>query len=290
MPLPNPKTTKQAGSLAFHPEHLLRESLRSASSKPDSPSQKPIPTSEEKVVDWQFAFERSEVMRAFQQELLLSIGHELRNPLSSQMGSLQLVLSNLCDSPEEEREYIQSAKEGVDRLIKLLEEYTRLARHNLPIQPLKPEPLLLYPLLQDVHSLTRLQAQDQGIRYEWPALHLRDPADSAPAAADLPPLSEDLTVWADPYGLLQALLGICRWGIRTLRYGSMALQAYPAGEEKGRLCLEWSLEGRCHVPIEPDLSAAWRVSERLLQQMDGHLELCESGIYRVGIKVSLRTV
>ncbi len=264
--------------------------MRSANSRSDStPSPEAIPTPEKEAVDWQFAFERSEVMRAFQQELLLSIGHELRNPLSSQMGSLQLVLSDLCDSPEEEREYIQSAKEGVDRLIKLLEEYTRLARHNLPIQPLQPEPILLYPLLQDVHSLTRLQAQDQGIRYEWPALSPLAPIDPPPQVPELPPLSESLTVWADPYGLVQALLGVCRWGIRTLRYGSMALQTYPAGKGEERLCLEWNLEGRCHVPIEPDMSAAWRVSERLLQQMDGHLELCESGIYRVGIKVTLRT-
>ncbi|MFQ3612728.1 MAG: histidine kinase dimerization/phospho-acceptor domain-containing protein [Cyanobacteriota bacterium] len=265
----------------------MRESLRSAGSKPDSP-QDTLLTPDTEAVDWQFAFERSEVMRAFQQELLLSIGHELRNPLSSQMGSLQLVLSDLCDSREEEREYIQSAKEGVNRLIKLLEEYTRLARHNLPIQPLQPEPTPLYPLLQDVHSLTRLQAQDQGIRYEWPALHPRV-HETEPQVPDLPPLSETLTVWADPYGLVQALLGVCRWGIRTLRYGSMALQAYPSSEQEGQLCLEWNLEGRCYVPIEPDVSAAWRVSERLLQQMDGRLELCESGIYRVGIKVLLHT-
>jgi signal transduction histidine kinase len=118
-------------------------------------------------MDWQFAFERSEVMRAFQQELLVSIGHELRNPLSSQMGALQLVLSNLCDSREEERECLQSAKEAVERLLMLLEEYTRLARHDLPIQPLRPRPTRLRPLLQEIHSLTRLQAQDRGIRYDW---------------------------------------------------------------------------------------------------------------------------
>ncbi|MEN9202278.1 MAG: histidine kinase dimerization/phospho-acceptor domain-containing protein [Thermostichus sp. DG_1_6_bins_120] len=264
--------------------------LRSASSKPDS-SQDPFLTPHEEAVDWQFAFERSEVMRGFQQELLLSIGHELRNPLSSQMGSLQLVLSNLCESPEEEREYIRGAKEAVLRLIQLLEEYTRLARHDLPIQPLQPQPTLLYPLLQDVHSLTRLQAKDQGIRYDWPALgawaHATELQGSELQGSDLPPLSETLRVWADPHGLLQALLGVCRWGIRTLRYGSMILEVHPSLE--GQLCLEWSLEGRCHIPIEPGVSAAWRVSERLLSQMGGHLELCESGLYRVGIRVLLRT-
>jgi hypothetical protein len=71
--------------------------------KPDPPSQQAAAAVRQEAVDWQFAFERSEVMRAFQQELLVSIGHELRNPLSSQMGSLQLVLSDLCDSREEER-------------------------------------------------------------------------------------------------------------------------------------------------------------------------------------------
>ena len=240
--------------------------------KPDPPSQQAAAAAGQEAVDWQFAFERSEVMRAFQQELLVSIGHELRNPLSSQMGSLQLVLSDLCDSREEEREYLQSAKEAVERLIKLLEEYTRLARHDLPIQPLRPAAIRLRPLLQDVHSLTRLQAQDQGIRYDWPALQ--------------PSLPDDLTVWADPHGLVQALLGVCRWGIRTLCYGSMALRTYPAAE--GQLCLEWNLEGRCRMPIQPHLEAAWRVSERLLREMGGDLELCESSLYRLGIRVTLR--
>ncbi len=224
-------------------------------------------------MDWRFAFERSEVMRAFQQELLVSIGHELRNPLSSQMGSLQLVLSNLCDSREEEREYLQSAKEAVERLLQLLEEYTRLARHDLPIQPLRPTPTRLRPLLQEVYSLTRLQAQDQGIRYDWPALQ--------PSS-----LPESLAVWADPHGLVQALLGVCRWGIRTLYYGSIALSTYPAGEE--HLYLEWSLEGRCRLPLQPQESATWRVSERLLREMEGHLELCESGLYRASIRATLR--
>ncbi|MGQ9837654.1 MAG: sensor histidine kinase [Cyanobacteriota bacterium] len=268
----------------------MTESLRSAGfkPKPDNPQDDPLISdqSDQEAVDWRFAFERSEVMRAFQQELLLSIGHELRNPLSSQMGSLQLVLSNLCNSPEEEREYLQSAKEAVNRQIQLLEEYTRLANHNLPIQPLQPQPTLLHPLLQEVYSLTRLQAQDQGIRYEWSALRLcvEEPEPQVP---ELPSLPKTLTVWADPYGLVQALLGVCRWGIRTLRYGSMVLQTYP--EQEGQLCLEWRLEGRCYVPIEPNVSAAWRVSERLFSQMGGHLKLCESEIYRVGIKALLRT-
>ncbi|MFS8854417.1 sensor histidine kinase [Synechococcus sp. H55.7] len=257
--------------------------MRKPAAKPDPASQPAAPADRQEAVDWQFAFERSEVMRAFQQELLVSIGHELRNPLSSQMGSLQLVLSDLCDSPEEEREYIQSAKESVERLIKLLEEYTRLARHDLPIQPLQPEPTQLRPLLQDVYSLTRLQAQDQGIRYEWPIL--QPPSVSEPSA-----LPDSLMVWADPHGLVQALLGVCRWGIRALRYGSMALHLYPIAAAEGHLCLEWNLEGRCHVPVETKGSATWRVSERLLREMGGDLELGESGLHRVVIKVTLRLI
>lgn len=121
----------------------------------------------------------------------------------------------------------------------------------------------------------------QYIRYEWPALQ-------PTSAFEVPLLPDSLTVWADPHGLVQALLGVCRWGIRTLRYGSMALHPYPTAEEEGRLCLGWNLEGRCHVPIQTEGCAVWRVSERLLREMGGQLELCESGPYRVGIKVTLR--
>ncbi|MDX2273377.1 MAG: histidine kinase dimerization/phospho-acceptor domain-containing protein [Cyanobacteriota bacterium] len=224
-------------------------------------------------MDWKFAFERSQMLREFQSELLVSIGHELRNPLSSQMGSLQLILSDLCDSPEEEREYVGAAKQSVEKLLKLLEDYTRLARHHLPIQPLSLEVLPLQPIFQDVYHLTLLQAHDQGIRYDWSMIQTPQPC--------------DLVALADPHGLVQALLGICRWSIRRLRYGTMLLTAQPSPTAPTHIQLDLKLEGRCQFPVDPEESLSWRVSQTLLRQMQGDLLLQESSSQRLGIRALL---
>jgi hypothetical protein len=226
-------------------------------------------------MDWQFAFERSEMLREFQSELLASIGHELRNPLSSQMGSLQMILSELCESPEEEREYVGTAKQSVEKLLKLLEEYTRLARHHPPILPLEIKSLLLQPLLKNVYDLTRLQSQDQGIRYDWPYLQVSE--------------ASPLLVAADPHGLVQALLGVCRWCIRRLRYGTMSLIVAPTLGDPKPILLEFRLSGRTQFPLNPEESAAWRVCQRLLGEMQGTLTLVENSATGLLIRLTLLT-
>lgn len=208
-------------------------------------------------MDWQFAFERAEMLRQFQAELLASIGHELRTPLSSQMGSLQMILANLCDSPQEEREYLDTARLAVENSLRLLEEYTRLAQHQIPIQGLHLQPVQLLPLLQDVAALTLLQAQDRGVRSAWSCLQ----------EVPLP----DYWVYADPHGLLQALLGLCRWSIAHLRCGQLDLQIQP---QHPRILLTlnlWGLPASLSAEQQQRQHFTWRVGHRLLQEMEANL-------------------
>lgn len=225
-------------------------------------------------MDWQFAFERSEMMREFQTELLTSISHELRNPLSSQMGSLQMILTDLCDSAAEEREYVGAAKQSVENMLKLLDDLTTLARHHLPITNLQTQPLSIQPIIKQVYALTILQAQDQGIQYDWPLIQAQpDPV---------------LHVDADPHGLTQALLGICRWTIRHMNFGVMSLKVTqvsgsldpsPATAERHSHQIQFDLKavGRSRHLTPPDNSLVWQVSRRLLTEMGGELILLASG-------------
>jgi len=229
-------------------------------------------------MDWQFAYERSEMLRSFQAGLLISIGHELRNPLSSQIGSLQMILCDLCNSPEEEREYLETSKRSVEQLVHLLEEYSHLVRYPLPVQPLHPHPIDLLPLLRDVHQLTRLQAQDQGLRYLWP---------------DLQDASPPLLIQADPIGWVQALLGLCWWGIQHLRYGTLQIGGLRAEQEQHPQAeiLQFPLRftGALTPSADPRDHPHWRVCQRLLQNMQGDLHLMECRSDRVEVEIGIRS-
>ncbi|NJK62174.1 MAG: HAMP domain-containing histidine kinase [Synechococcaceae cyanobacterium SM2_3_1] len=224
-------------------------------------------------MDWQFAFERAEMLRQFQAELLASIGHELRTPLSSQMGSLQMILADLCDSPQEEREYLDTARLAVENSLHLLEEYTRLAQHQIPIQRLQLQPVQLLPLLQDVAALTILQAQDRGLRYAWSCLQ------EAPIT--------DYWGYADPHGLLQALLGLCRWSIAHLRCGHLDLQMHLQHPQILLTLNLWGLPVTQSVEQQQRQYFTWRVSQRLLREMQANLNFHTLDPSSCQIKISL---
>ncbi len=214
-------------------------------------------------MDWQFAFERSEMLRLLEGGLLQSVGHELKTPLNGQMGALEMILSGLCDSPEEEREYVTAARQAVDRSLGMLQDFSQIARYRLPIQDLQPQLTEVLPLLQQVRQLTTLPAQDRGIRYLWP--NLDDPSES--------PLKP---IWADPHGLTQALWGLCHWSITCLRYGTIQIQVL---EQSQTAHLRLDIKGSPLKSLDPEdlneptLRIPWQVAEKLIVTIGGQQTL-----------------
>ncbi len=227
-------------------------------------------------MDWQFAFERSEMLRLVQTGLLKSIGHELKTPLNGQAGALEMILGNLCDSPEEEREYITAARQAVDRSVAMVEEFSEIARYWLPLDELCPQATDLQPILEQVQRLTRLPARDRGIRYHWPQL---DP-------------EQKQKIWTDPAGLTQALWGLCHWGIGCLRYGSITVEVSPG--EAG-WCWDLEIQGSPLVSLDPDqlsdpaLQIPWQVSIKLIRAMGGQIALDHHTEKHLRIRVLLPT-
>lgn len=228
-------------------------------------------------MDWKFAFERSEMLRLLQSQLLQSIAHELKTPINGQVGSLELILGDLCDSPAEEREYVQAARQGVDRSLALLQEFSQMAKYHLPVQALQPQRIPVGPVLRDVQMLTRLPAQDRGIRYHWPALD-----------------NEGREVTADAAGLTQALWGLCHWGIGCLRYGTLEIQmdwVRASGDLSSPWVWRLDIQGQPLQTLDPsqmpDLEVFWRVSGKILAAMGGECRFEERDPRHVGIEVRL---
>ena len=61
-------------------------------------------------------------------EFLANTSHELRTPLNGMIGFLQLVLDGMCDSPEEERDFLKQALACSRHLLGLINDVLDIAK------------------------------------------------------------------------------------------------------------------------------------------------------------------
>ena len=100
-------------------------------------------------------------------ELLANVSHDLRTPLASMQGYLEILLLKHGTLPaEEERSYLEIAAKHSDRLGKLVRdlfELTKLEAHDIHPQA---EAFPLTELVQDVLQKFLLTAEQRGLRLE----------------------------------------------------------------------------------------------------------------------------
>lgn len=110
------------------------------------------------------ALERNDEQR---RELLANVSHDLRTPLASMQGYLEiLLLKHGALSPDEARSYLEIAAKHSDRLGKLVRdlfELTKLEAHDVCPQA---EAFPLTELVQDVLQKFQLTAEQRGLRLE----------------------------------------------------------------------------------------------------------------------------
>lgn len=101
---------------------------------------------------------------AMRRELLVNISHDLRTPLTSLRGHLeilQLKENNL--TPEEKGEYLEIAEKESARLSKLVSKLFELAKLDASQVPFSPEPFMLFELVQDIAQKFELAAANKQI-------------------------------------------------------------------------------------------------------------------------------
>lgn len=136
------------------------------------------------------AYHLAAEMSQFKAGFLARISHELRSPLNSLIGLHQLIISDLCESPEEEREFVEQAHASALKLVGLIDEVLNVSRTEYGTNRLDIQPLLLAEILSQVYDLTHLQAANRNHR-----LTIETPA-------------PDIFVLADPRWLRQVLLNL----------------------------------------------------------------------------------
>ncbi len=112
------------------------------------------------------AYNLATEMSQFKAGFLARTTHVLRSPLNGLIGLHQLILSDLCESPEEEREFIAEAHERALKLLKLIDEILNVARAERGTNVINIQPQPLNELLQEVHDLMYMLAENRNYPFK----------------------------------------------------------------------------------------------------------------------------
>lgn len=155
----------------------------------------------------ELAYQMATEMSQFKAGYLARIAHEIRSPLNGLIGMHQLILGELCENPEEEREFIAQANETALKMVKMLDEILEVSKVEHGTHQLEIQPLSVVQIFDHVYGLTYLPAKDRNLRFQV-----------------LPPAPE-LYVLADPRRLQQILVHFLTTAITHLTNGSLTLSA-----------------------------------------------------------------
>jgi signal transduction histidine kinase len=170
----------------------------------------PDPKTAAQLRQLQLAYQRATEMSQFKAGFLARISHELRSPLNGMIGMHQLILTGLCDNPEEEREFIEQAHDSAFKMIKVLDAILEVSKAETGTAELAIQPVQLLDLLQQVDTQTHLLAKNRNLHFQ---IEYPEP---------------DLYVLADPHSLRQVLVSLITAAIAEGRDGAITLSIDPS--------------------------------------------------------------
>ncbi|MGF1541285.1 MAG: sensor histidine kinase [Pleurocapsa sp.] len=162
----------------------------------------------EELKQTQLAYQMAAQMSEFKAGFLARTSHELRSPLSSMIGLHQLILSDLCESPEEQKEFISQAYHSALKLMKLIDEIVAVSKTEYGSNRLNLESLRLSEIFADIARLTHLQAANRNLTLE---IVTPNPA---------------LCVVADRSRLIQLIVNLIDSGISVMKEGAIKVRAF----------------------------------------------------------------
>ncbi|MEH2242097.1 sensor histidine kinase [Nostoc sp.] len=185
---------------------FVRSSKVSSSSSPVAPlvQEDMLPISQQ-LQQTQLAYQMAREMSQFKAGFLARTSHELRSPLNGLIGLHQLILSDLCEDPAEEREFIAQAQERTLKLLKLMDEILSVAKTEHGTNKLDIQPRPLAEVLEEVHNLTYMLAANRNFPLQ------------------LLPADPEIYVLADYLWLRQILISLIDTAITQMQEGSICI-------------------------------------------------------------------
>lgn len=140
--------------------------IQPSSSENYDQSQAEIKRLKQKLLETEHAYHLSTQMSQFKAGLLARIAHEIRAPLSTIMSLNQLILTNLCENPEEERQFLTQGQEALSKLKTILDQVIAIAQTENCNIGLEMQTCSLDAILVDVYNQTYLQANNRSLKLE----------------------------------------------------------------------------------------------------------------------------
>lgn len=228
----------------------------------------------EQLKQTQLAYQMASEMSQFKAGFLARTSHELRSPLSSMIGTLQLIMSDLCDDPAEEREFVEQAHTAALKLVKLIDQIIFVAKTEHGTETMDIEPIQLAKIFDEVDDLTYLQAANRSIRLE------------------ISPPDPEIYVLVDFPRFRQVLVNLIDTAIAEMQEGSIVVSAHPSPEsgyvniwvDDQRSISAWSeswdllkhdleTDNKSTEPVKVSSGMRLLMDQTLLSLMKGRLEV-----------------
>ncbi len=152
---------------------------------------------------------QAEAASRYKSEFLASTTHELRTPLNGIIGSLELILDELVDDPEEQTEFIDVAHKSARHLLEIINDILDIAKMDAGKMELELDQVKLEGLMKDVDKLTRNQAQQKNLSLNF----------------ELPATRKEIVVFGNYQRLLSVLLNLVGNAIKFTHEGGVMVSA-----------------------------------------------------------------
>lgn len=112
------------------------------------------------------AHQAQQEINQYKQFFLARIAHELRSPLSSVISLQELILQGFCESPVEEKEFLEDAQTAAHRLLEMIDDLVTIAKIDYGKESLVFAPIELTSLWEELHSQIRLPVANKNLRLQ----------------------------------------------------------------------------------------------------------------------------
>ncbi|MBD2606839.1 HAMP domain-containing protein [Scytonema hofmannii FACHB-248] len=112
----------------------------------------------------EIAWKEAKTANHLKSKFLATTSHELRNPLHTIINCVQLVKDGMCDSREEEIEYLLHADQAAIHLLGIINDLLDISKIEEGKLSVVTEPIDLRKLLQEVINLQSVNVQKKGLQ------------------------------------------------------------------------------------------------------------------------------
>ena len=125
---------------------------------------------EENSSELRRAWKDAQMANQLKNEFLANTSHELRTPLNGIIGSIRVIRDDLCDSRDEELDFLQQADKAALHLLSIIEDILSIAKIEAGTLDINVATFDLRHILKDVLDMQVFQFQQKGIRLIFPEI------------------------------------------------------------------------------------------------------------------------